>query len=141
MSSDLVSRLLEAIEAKERSAHESGPARIGWATYRDENGQMLYTSPVAENGDVWVTAGSETEPTSVQVVYDPSSVLRRCDEDRALVDWYVGWQETFRGPIPEGHTEEGALHFRMASEFVFNRLLASYGIDWADDGGITEEET
>jgi hypothetical protein len=72
---------------------------------------------------------------------DPSAVLRRCEQDRWLVDWYVGWQETFRGPIPEGHSEEGALHFRMASEFVFNRLLASYGIDWADVGGITEEET
>jgi hypothetical protein len=117
MSSDLVSRLLEAIEETAQDADQVHT--MDCLGVYSVDGERPYACDCGE----------------------PSSVLLRCAEDRALVDWYVGWQETFRGPIPEGHTEEGALHFRMASEFVFNRLLASYGIDWADDGGITEEET
>jgi hypothetical protein len=124
--SDLVSRLLEAIETEERVARESGPARIGWATYRDENGQMLYTSPVAENGDVWVTAGSETEPNSVQVVYDPASVLLHCKADRATVIQYdlLRWRPDYTPGLGE---TLGVLRL------IVERIALAYG--------ITEEET
>jgi hypothetical protein len=133
--SDLVSRLLEAIQAKERRAGIAHPGP--WKIHRDNEGTWI------TYGDEGRIAGKVFAGVDARFIVDndPSAVLRRCEQDRWLVDWYVGWQGTFRGPIPEGHTEEGALHFRMASEFVFNRLLASYGIDWADDGGNTEEET
>lgn len=110
--SDPIPRLLEAIQATK------------------EDAPNLHRMECREVEDAYMLAYGGRAECSCGL---PSSVLRRCAEDRVLVEWYQGWQETFRGPIPEGHTEEGALHFRMASEFVLNRLLASYG--------ITEEET
>jgi hypothetical protein len=147
--SDLVSRLLEAISETERLAREASETGAGpaWRFEPCDGGQCgghlrlegsrreIIACQSCEGGGLYYEVGPHVARN------DPSSVLRRCEQDRWLVEWYVGWQGTFRGPIPEGHTEEGALHFRMASEFVFNRLLASYGIDWADDGDITEEET
>lgn len=143
MSNDLVSRLLEAISETERLAQEiAAKAGLNWvAAPCGEHlceGHLLSVLNSGKRPELVACqpceGGGTYEPVAPHIAHhDPTSVLRHCGEDRALVEWYEGWQETFRGPIPEGHTKDGALHFRMASEFVFMRLLTAYG--------LTEEET
>lgn len=40
-------------------------------------------------------------------------------------------------PIPEGHTDQSATVMRMASEWVVNRLIQSYGLDIPVEGETT----
>lgn len=90
MIDDLATWLREQIAERRRTVELSGPARVGWATYRHEDGSMAYTSPVAELGDGsgWVTAGQETDPQSVVVVFDPAAELALCDAHTAILDLY-----------------------------------------------------
>lgn len=126
--SDLITRLLEAIEKVEHRIELAGPAVIGWAAYRHENGSIKYCSPVARNGDVWVTGGAETEPSSVTVVFDPSSVLRRCVEDRKTVLAFKGMDEAKRGGLI-GDIDEGKW---IGLHIAVDGIALGYG--------ITEEE-
>lgn len=52
-----------------------GPARVAWATFRNSDRSMRYTSVVSANGDVWVCDGHVVEPDSVQVVFDRDQEL------------------------------------------------------------------
>ena len=83
-SDDLVPQILAAIEETERAAYGSGV--VAWATYRHADGSMKYTSPVSGGGGVWVTAGEQTEPDSVKVIFDEKVVLRRCAADRRRLE-------------------------------------------------------
>ena len=80
---------LGEVEARRQDA---GSARIAWLTYRDDAGQLLYTT-VAAGGegdwDTWVADGKELpEPASARVVYDPAAVLRSVVADRAILEAY-----------------------------------------------------
>jgi hypothetical protein len=79
VSVDLASWLLEQITADERAIDSAGPGRVGWATWRHEDGSLAYTTPVAESTeDTWVTAGHRfTVKDPVLVVFDP--VERRAE--------------------------------------------------------------
>jgi hypothetical protein len=68
-----------------------GPAKLGWGTYRNPDGSMSYTSPVASTSSdegEWVTAGEVTHPDQVTVVFDPERELREIAAKRALLDWH-----------------------------------------------------
>jgi hypothetical protein len=58
---------------KEAPAHFSGPAKVAWLTYLDDQGQMLYTTVAAGDDDQpWCADGHELPaPASASVVYDP----------------------------------------------------------------------
>lgn len=88
---DLVSKLLAAIDETEQNAHGSGV--VAWATYRHADGSMRYTSPVSGGGDLWFTAGEQTKPDSVRVVFDERAELRRCATDRRRLERHT--------PIPD----------------------------------------
>lgn len=108
-SDDLVPQVLTAIEETERKARGSGV--VGWATYLHADGSMKYTSPVSGGGGVWVTAGAQTEPDSVQVIFDERAVLRRCAADREIAELHdivwrdIGWLAEEDGEVVEEEAE------------------------------------
>lgn len=84
--SDIVAFLTARLDEDEATANYSGPARIAWLTYRDDFGQMLYTT-VATGGDPWVADGHELpEPASARIVYDPARGLRGVAAKRRVLE-------------------------------------------------------
>jgi hypothetical protein len=77
------------LDEDEATARYSGPALIAWLTFRDGDGQMLYTTPAASDaGDqgIWAADGRELpEPASARVVYDPARILREVEAKRAIL--------------------------------------------------------
>ena len=71
----------------EAAARYAGPARVAWLTYRDSEGQMLYTTVAAgEDHAPWVADGHELpEPASARTVYDPARALREVEAGRKLL--------------------------------------------------------
>jgi hypothetical protein len=88
----LAAFLADRLDEDEATASYAGPAVVAWLTYRDDGGQMLYTTVAATSGDsedVWVADGKVLpEPASARVVYDPARVLRDVAAGRALVEAY-----------------------------------------------------
>lgn len=129
---DLPSWLLEQIAEDERIARQAGEGQVGWATYRDADGGMLYTSPVASHGGgVWVTAGEETSPTTVTVLFDQARLLAECDAKRRIVEQMVPmvaqlerWVEDEWGPMGDDNP---------------GRLLRVLALPFADREGYREE--
>lgn len=99
---DLPAWLLEQIAERERTIRAAGEGKVAWAIYRRPDGEMDYTSPVAANGDVWVTAGEVTEPYSVRVVFDPAVELTECDAKRKVINlsaWHLeAWRHQLSNP-------------------------------------------
>jgi hypothetical protein len=91
---DLLRGLVEFNKARlaedERRAYESGEARIAWLTYRDDAGQMRYTTVAAQTGDeAWVADGRElAPPSSALVFYDPARALREIEARRRIIAEY-----------------------------------------------------
>jgi hypothetical protein len=82
---DLVSRLLEAITAKEEKARAASPSP--WALHRDSLGDDHWADISAADGSSPVdTESGAIGPNLATVEFiadnDPSSVLRRCAADR-----------------------------------------------------------
>lgn len=136
MSDDLIAFLRARLDEAEAGAHASGPARVGWATYRDADGGMFYTSPVAELGEgwskttdpqerEWVTGGQETHPTSVHVVYDPADVLADVDAKRGILD------EAGRYSPELEHGDNG--------EWAFDIVLRLLALPYSDHPDYREE--
>lgn len=91
---DLVAFLRARLDEDEATAHYAGPARVAWLTYRNDAGQLYYTT-VAAGGegdwDVWAADGKELpEPDSVLVVYDPARALREVEAKRAILALHEG---------------------------------------------------
>lgn len=85
----LVEFLRVRLDEDEQTAREAGECRIAWLTYRDERGQMLYTTVAAGDDvdDVWCAAGRELgEPASVRVVYETARVLADVEAKRRIID-------------------------------------------------------
>jgi len=121
--SDLVSRLLEAIEAKEEKARAVLDREL-W----DELDEAL--------GRDWPNWLPEDRGTvrAYMVDNDPSSVLRRCKADRETI---VQCQRAIRDD--EASARAGDLH-RM--QHTLTAMLAWFVLDkMAESYGITEEET
>lgn len=90
--SDLVSRLLEAIEAKERRAGIAHPGP--WKIHRDNEGTWI------NYGDEGRIAGKVFAGVDARFIVDnaPSSVLRRCGADRRTVmDWLATTRDPYEG--------------------------------------------
>jgi uncharacterized protein DUF6221 len=124
--SDLIPRLLEAIEAKEEKARAAlngvnvfmhvggGPVGANWTAFgglvSDDRGTPL-----------WDCEGSETLCMADEVAEhvadnDPSSVLRRCEADREILAMY----------------DE-----RFSDDYIWKPILKALGKAY----GLTEEET
>lgn len=90
-----VAWLEERITADEKLLAETGPAKVAWGTYRNDDGSMRYTTPVAETADGigWVVAGECTEPDETIVVYDPVRWQEECLVKRKAIAEY---RETLR---------------------------------------------
>ncbi|MGH8921887.1 MAG: hypothetical protein ACRD0H_26690, partial [Actinomycetes bacterium] len=60
MVDELVAFWRARLDEDEATAHYAGPARIAWLTYRDDQGQMRYTTVAAgEDHAPWVADGHE----------------------------------------------------------------------------------
>jgi hypothetical protein len=124
-----VARLGEA----EAVAHNSGPARVAWLTYRNDAGRMLYTTVAAgdDYGTSWVADGHELpEPASAEVVYDPARVLREVAAKRAIVAHCLPLvSEPDQWP-------NGLVSLRAA---LARQVMTSLASAWDDHPGYREE--
>lgn len=84
-------RMIAFVRARfdEQEARIRDAGRLAWATFRNPDGSMRYTSAVAANGDVWICDGHAVEPDSVQVVFEPEKELADVAAKRVIVDLYA----------------------------------------------------
>ncbi|WP_405149464.1 DUF6221 family protein [Sphaerisporangium sp. NBC_01403] len=84
---DLIAFLRARLGEDEETARVAGEACIAWLTYRDDDGQMRYTTVAAAATDgIWIAAGAEVPaPTSALVVYDPARALREVEAKRRII--------------------------------------------------------
>jgi hypothetical protein len=139
----------------EATVRYAGPARIAWLTYRDDEGQMLYTTVAAADGcGPWVADGKELpEPASVLTMYDPARALRDIESARKLLaviqamphlhldedSWYSCSQAADPHPGPWGNGPgSGCLDENRAGkpcdcgrDARARRLLAAIVMRWA----------
>lgn len=85
---DIAEFLAARYDEEADTANWSGPARIAWLAYRNDDGKMRYTTVAASHGDYdpWTADGHElAAPTSVRVVWDPARALAAVEAKRALL--------------------------------------------------------
>ncbi len=133
--SDLADWLLEQITADERTVHAAGPVRLGWATLRQRDGSMRYTTPVAESTeDTWVAAGHRfTVKDPVLVVFDPAERRAELAAKRRIIELHTGMHECpARGEdgieVYTGYVRD-CLTLRVSAEPYAGR--AGYQAGWA----------
>ena len=75
------------LDEDEATVSYAGPVRVAWLTYRDDEGQMLYTTVAAgDDHSPWCAAGKElADPASVRVIYDPARMRRYVEAGRAII--------------------------------------------------------
>lgn len=112
----LIAFLNARLDEDEATASYAGPARIAWLTYRDADGQMLYTTVAAgEDHAPWVADGKELPPpASARVVYDPARVLREVEAGRHLTAEYRRALEKAPGNLPLLNTLRRLIGSRVA---------------------------
>ena len=125
---DLITFLRARLDEDAAAAHDSGSALVAWLTYRDDAGQMLYTT-VASGGegdwDVWVANGQELPaPASARVVYDPARVLREVEARRAILARYEDCLTRMEDPDYSAVTARDQA--REYEDFVLPNLAAVY---------------
>lgn len=124
--SDLTAFLAARLDETEHTAHWSGPALVAWLTYRDDDGQMLYTTVAAGEEHVpWIADGHELpEPSSSSIVYDPARVLREVEAGRRILARYEDCLARMEDPdYPQGVAADQA---REYEDFVLPNLAAAW---------------
>lgn len=88
---DIVAFLTARLDEAEATARWSGPARIAWLTYRNDVGEVRYTTVASTHDEEhWAADGRELAiPTSVRVVWDPNCVLREVAAKRQILRYYA----------------------------------------------------
>ena len=89
MTDDLVAFINARLEDDERAISYAGPSVLGWATFRRDDGEMDYTTPVACYPDEYVADGRVVQPAKVIEVYDSARVLAEVAAKRRCVDDYL----------------------------------------------------
>ena len=102
----------------ESTVSDAGPGRVAWLTFRDEAGQILYTT-VASDDDFgpWTADGHELPtPASVRVVYDPECVKADVAVWRRLLVEYrsLGLDAKFAGT-----ERETGFHLALSAALKF----------------------
>lgn len=84
---DLVAFIDSRLDEDEKAAQLSGRGRVAWLTYRDDEGQMLYTTVAASDDfSPWFADGHELpEPASADNIYDQARALREVAAKRDIV--------------------------------------------------------
>lgn len=82
---DITAFLRARLDERELMLLHVSPVRMAWATFRNTDGSMRYTSVVSANGDVWVCDGHVVEPDLVQVVFDRAQELADVAAKRRLI--------------------------------------------------------
>lgn len=124
---DLISDLLKAIEAREKIARECDGERWKW--------DLIAQAVMSESGD-WVACGRYgdfvTGDYALHMVYnDPSSVLRRCEADRKIVEIYRDLCSKETGQAWDLSTRTGA-HMMMIR--VLDALASAYSVSVDTEG-------
>lgn len=140
--SDLVSRLLAAIEEAERIAQDTADvAGPDWHSEPCDSDQCEGHIRSERKGDLiacqpYEGGGMAAIPIGPHIARnDPDAVLRRCAADRELVEKYREIVAESDRVIERGYAEpDEMVSERLAFEWVIKNRAASYGIS-------VEEET
>lgn len=138
MPDDLVTRLADAIQAKEDKARRAGVQRPEWAYDREtfrvltaEGQARLTSSDGSPHPDRWVIASRGMDQPLCDVDgehiadNDPQDTLRRCAADRKLIERYHHALDE-RRRHPEDLATAGAL---LTMVGVLRIVAEGYGLD------------
>lgn len=98
---ELVVWLREQLDADEERLQGSGD--LGWITFRDESGEMRYTSAAAQGPDgLWFVDGDErADYASAVVVHREAERLADVRSKRRLIDQLIEFMEGGHAPWNE----------------------------------------
>lgn len=126
----------------EKAARARGAGRIAWLTYRDADGQMLYTTVASGAGDdAWIADGKELpEPASVSVVFDEAQEFREVAAMRAILALSAEADEL--ALFAEQHNGDGqAAPGESCGEKIRAALAAIYDPAWAPETAKADVST
>jgi hypothetical protein len=151
--SELVEFLRARLDEDEAVVEMSGPHPVAWLTYRDTDGQMLYTTVASSayeqvgNDPLWIVDGKEVaSPAHYTVVYNPAKVRREIAAKRLVLEECEYWEERVEaGAVYEGKPAnpvkqrsdeaQGVAHRFEATQ----RVLMALGLAYADHPDFKEE--
>lgn len=139
---DIAAFMEERLNEREETAHWSGPARVAWLTFRDDEGRMLYTTVAADGGSEvpdapWCADGHELpEPASARVVFDPELVLAGVEAQRSVLHEWAALSGVLEGAAMRGAPLDKVMAFQVrVLEGVIRKLCA----EWAAHPGYKAE--